>query len=112
VETVGPNFRGVVGGSPEGTLLHHAAWMGNPSTVRELLALGADPVASGLAEFSTPLGWAALSSGHNHSVPDRDFLAVAQALVDAGAEVEPRFVDVAAGPLLDWLQAELPEEST
>ena len=25
---VGPDFRGVVGGSPEGTLLHHAAWVG------------------------------------------------------------------------------------
>jgi len=26
VDVVGSGFRGVVGGSPEGTLLHHAAW--------------------------------------------------------------------------------------
>ena len=30
VEAVGPGFRGVVGGSPEGALVEHAAWVGTP----------------------------------------------------------------------------------
>ena len=38
VDIVGPSFRGVVGGSPEGTLLHHAAWIGSPELVERLLA--------------------------------------------------------------------------
>ena len=33
VDAVGVDFSGVVGGSPEGTLLHHAAWVGNPELV-------------------------------------------------------------------------------
>jgi hypothetical protein len=40
VETFGPGFRGVVGGSPEGTLLHHAAWVGKPEILGDLLARG------------------------------------------------------------------------
>jgi hypothetical protein len=40
VEAVGVNFRGVVGGSPPGTLLQHAAWIGNPKLVEALLRLG------------------------------------------------------------------------
>jgi ankyrin repeat protein len=100
VDLVGPNFRGVVGGSPEGTLLHHAAWVGNPELVRALLARGADPSAA--ADGDLPLSWAALAS-ENHELPRRDYVAVAQLLVDAGNPVEPRFVEVADGPLHDWL---------
>jgi ankyrin repeat protein len=107
VDRVGPSFSGVVGGSPEGTLLHHAAWVGNPEHVRELLGLGADAVAPSPAEFSTPLAWAALASEY-HELPGRDYVAVAQALVAAGAEIEPRFLEVAAGPLLEWLQLKVP----
>ena len=59
---VGPRFRGVVGGSPEGALLHHAAWVGAAGVARALLAAGADPRARADAELATPLGWAALSS--------------------------------------------------
>jgi ankyrin repeat protein len=103
VELVGPNFRGVVGGSPPGTLLHHAAWFGNAELVRELLELGADATASSEAEFSTPLAWAVLAS-RDHELPNRDFVGVAELLTDAGAEIEPRFLEVAEGQLLDWLQ--------
>jgi hypothetical protein len=60
VDLVGPDFRGVVGGSPEGTLLHHAAWVGDPELVRELLARGADATAEAGAD--TPLAWAAHGS--------------------------------------------------
>jgi ankyrin repeat protein len=110
VEAVGPNFSGVVGGSPEGTLLHHAAWMGNAKVVGDLLALGADATAESGDEFSTPLAWTALASGHYSDLPGRDFLGVARLLVERGADLEPRFLDVAAGPLLEWLQLQAPGE--
>jgi ankyrin repeat protein len=109
VDVVGVNFRGVVGGSPEGTLLHHAAWMGNAAAVRELLARGADVNAPSRAEFFTPLAWAVYASGHS-TLADRDYVAVAEQLVEAGAKLEPRFLDVAAGPLLEWLQLRQPGE--
>jgi ankyrin repeat protein len=105
----GPDFRGVVGGSPEGTLLHHAAWMGNARAVRELLARGAGATAASRAEFSTPLAWAALASEY-HELPGRNYVSVAELLVEHGAEIEPRFLEVAAGPLLEWLQLKLPGE--
>ena len=103
VDTVGPSFRGVVGGSPEGTLLHHAAWIGAPDLVERLLARGADPVAPSGAHRDTPLAWAVHGSQH-HRVPDRDFVGVAERLVAAGAEVEPQFLQFADGPLAVWLQ--------
>jgi ankyrin repeat protein len=58
LDVIGVDFRGVVGGSPEGTLLHHAAWMGKADVVRELLARGADPNGGSRADFETPLAWA------------------------------------------------------
>ena len=33
LDTVGPNYSGVVGGSPKGPLLCHAAWVGDPGVV-------------------------------------------------------------------------------
>jgi ankyrin repeat protein len=104
VDLVGPSFFGHVGGGPPGTLLHHACWVGNAELVRKLLALGADPVAASSAEFETPLAWAFLASQH-WQLEGRDYVGVAEALVGAGAELEPRFEDVAEGPLADWLEA-------
>lgn len=106
VAAVGPEFRGVAGGSPSGTLLHHAAWVGAEEPVRELLARGADPAAESDAPFSTPLAWAALGSAA-HRLPRRDYVGVAEALVEAGAELEPRFLEVAHGPLEAWLEERL-----
>jgi ankyrin repeat protein len=103
VDLVGPDFSGVVGGSPEGTLLHHAAWFGDAEIVRTLLGLGADAQAPSPAGFSTPLAWAALAS-RDYELQGRDYMAVAELLVESGGEVEPRFLEVAAGPLLQWLQ--------
>lgn len=96
---VGPNFEGVVGGSPSGTLLHHAAWVGNAELVRELLSRGADP---SVATTGTPLSWAVHASQY-HELPGRDYVAVAEALADAGNPIEPRFFEEADGPLYDWL---------
>jgi ankyrin repeat protein len=107
VDALGPGFAGVVGGSPSGTLLHHACWVGNPELVRRLLERGADPVAPSPAEYSTPLAWCFLGSRF-HAAPGRDYVAVAELLVAAGAELEPRFEEVAAGPLAARLSAPWP----
>jgi hypothetical protein len=103
VDLLGPSFFGHVGGGPSGTLLHHACWVGNAELVRKLLALGADPVARSGAEFDTPLAWAFLASQY-WQLAGRDYAGVAEALVAAGAELEPRFADVAEGPLAEWLE--------
>ncbi|MDP1848314.1 MAG: ankyrin repeat domain-containing protein [Solirubrobacteraceae bacterium] len=106
VDAVGPNFFGHVGGGPPGTLLHHACWVGNAAIVERLLARGADPLAPSGAEFDTPVAWAALGSQW-HASPGRDYVAVAERLVAAGAQLEPRYAEVAEGPLAAWLAARL-----
>jgi len=96
---------GQMGGSP----LHHAAWWGHGDVVDELLARGSDPLA--VAEpgiGGTALGWAAHGSFHCPGPVaggGTDHLRIAQALVAAGAEVEPDMVGEAAGELADWLAA-------
>jgi ankyrin repeat protein len=104
IDLVGPDFRGVVGGSPEGSLLHHAAWVGNAPLVRLLLGRGADPTAGGGS--ATPLGWAAHGS-HNWEIGGRDYVAVAELLVDAGNRIEPGLLEEADGPLYQWLTERL-----
>jgi ankyrin repeat protein len=106
LDAVDADFRGVVGGSPEMPLLAHAAWVGDSELVRRLLAAGADPNGRTDAQFATPLAVAALGS-QSHRVPGRDYVAVAEQLVAAGNEIEPRFLDVAEGPLYDWLEERL-----
>jgi hypothetical protein len=98
VDAVGPGFRGVVGGSPEGALVEHAAWVGDSALVERLLELGAEPGAA--------LGWASHGS-RNHGAPGRDYVAVAQLLVAAGCPVELGLLDDAEGPLYAWLEARL-----
>ncbi len=104
VDALGPNFFGHVGGGPPGTLLHHASWVGDAAIVERLLARGADPVAVSGADFDTPVAWAALGSQY-HASPGRDYVAVVQRLVDAGAQLEARYAEVAEGPLAGWLDA-------
>ncbi len=104
LQAVGPNYLGVVGGSPRLPLLGHAAWVGDDDVVRRLLEAGADPCRPGEAEFAMPLAVAALGS-QNYRAPGRDYVAVAELLVAAGNEIEPRFLEVADGPLYDWLEA-------
>ena len=101
LEVVGPKFSGVVGGSPPGTLLHHAAWIGSVGNVERLLERGADPTAR--AHFDTPLAWAA--HGSRDYGPNGDHVGVAELLVAAGAEIEPRFLQLADDPLAEWLQS-------
>ena len=101
LDVVGPQFSGVVGGSPAGTLLHHAAWIGSVQNVERLLERGADPDAR--AHFDTPLAWAAHGS-RDYDGADSDHVGVAERLVAAGAKIEPRFLELADGPLAEWLQ--------
>jgi ankyrin repeat protein len=83
-------------------MLHHASWVGDADVVGRLLERGADPLATSGAEYDLPIAWAALGSQwHFHE--GRDYIAVVQRLLDAGAELEPRFAEVAEGPLADWL---------
>ena len=102
VDALGPNFFGHVGGGPPGTLLHHASWVGDAAIVDRLLERGADPLAPSGAEFDTPVAWAAPGSQY-HASPGRDYVAVAQRLLEAGAQLEPRLAHVAEGPLAGWL---------
>ncbi len=104
VDLVGPDFRGVVGGSPEGTLLHHAAWVGNAGLVGRLLGRGADPTAD--CGSGTPLGWAAHGS-ENWELDGRDYVAVAERLAAAGDRIEAGLLEVADGPLYEWLAERL-----
>jgi ankyrin repeat protein len=101
LDVVGPHFSGVVGGSPAGTLLHHAAWIGSVENVERLLERGADPVVR--AGPDTPLAWAAHGSQDYGS--EGDHVGVAERLVAAGAEIEPRFLEIAGESLLEWLQS-------
>jgi ankyrin repeat protein len=107
VDLAGPNFFGHAGGGPPGTLLHHAAWVGNTDVVRRLLARGADATSRSGAQFDTPLAWAVHGSRHNEYHGDRDFVGVADLLLAAGAKLEPHFVDAAGGELAGWLQERL-----
>jgi hypothetical protein len=52
------------------------------------------------------VAWAVLGS-QGHGVPGRDYVAVVQRLLDAGARLEPRYAEVAEGPLADWLDERL-----
>ena len=102
VDLGGPDFRGVVGGSPPGTILQHAAWVGDPEIVRELLLRGADTGTG----TDTALGWAVHGSQNNPSA-EADHVAVAQLLVGADSVIEPRYVEEADGPLHDWVAEQL-----
>jgi ankyrin repeat protein len=103
LNAVGVNFRGVVGGSPAGTLLHHAAWVGDPEVAGALVERGADPL---VGEPETPLAWAAHGSQF-WEVPGRNHVAVAELLVNAGTPVEPGLIEVADGPLYAWLEGRM-----
>jgi hypothetical protein len=43
-------------------------------------------------------------------LPRRDFVSVAEALVEGGATLHTRYLDGAAGLLLEWLELRVPGE--
>jgi hypothetical protein len=100
VDALGPDFAGVVGGSPWGTLLHHGAWVGSPAVVGRLLERGASPFLGD----STPLAWTVRGSQY-WDLPGRDYVAVFDLLLAAGNVPEPWFEEAAEGPLVARLAA-------
>lgn len=78
-----PGAPGVDGGAA----LHAACWVGNLRLVERILELGAVAIdAPDPTHQSPPLGWTAYGSVHRRS-PGGDYLAVAQRLVAAGADI-------------------------
>jgi ankyrin repeat protein len=71
-----------------GTALHVAAWHGKPDLVRMLLALGAPLDVRDTQFGSSALGWASHGSGQ-HRGRDDVYIAIVDALLDAGAERLP-----------------------
>jgi hypothetical protein len=95
VDLYGPGFRGVVGGSPAGSLLEHAGWVGHAEHARFLVGKG--------AAVGDAMEWCVRGS-RNHAFAGRDYAGVAEAL---GAVIEQRHLEEADGPLAEWLQARL-----
>jgi hypothetical protein len=95
VDLYGPDFRGVVGGSPAGSLLEHAGWVGHAEHARFLVGKG--------AAVGDAMEWCVRGS-RNHAFAGRDYAGVAEAL---GAVIEQRHLEEADGPLAEWLQARL-----
>jgi hypothetical protein len=87
LEEFGPDFEGVVGGSPKVPLIMHAAYFGDAERVRLLLAAGAKPDA-----------WFALLEGSQS-------IEVAELL---GPLPDPELMARADSPLYEWLEARRP----
>jgi ankyrin repeat protein len=78
-----PSAPGVDGG----TALHAACWVGHVRIVERILARGGVPLdARDPTHQSTPLGWAAFGSAVRRA-RGADYLAVAERLVAAGADI-------------------------
>jgi ankyrin repeat protein len=73
-------------GDTGGTPLHQAAWYGQLEVVKLLLAHHAPLEAKDTTYGGTPLGWACHGS-ENCRNPNGDYPAVAEALIQAGAEI-------------------------
>jgi ankyrin repeat protein len=74
---------------PEGgTALHSAAWKGHVEMAKMLIARGAPVNARDPTWNATPLGFVEHGSQHCRSA-DAEYCAIVDALIDAGAEIEP-----------------------
>ena len=61
---------------------------------------------AGGAETGTPLSWAAHGSQY-HALEGRDYVGVAELLAEAGNTVDASLLEVADGPLYEWLEDRL-----
>jgi hypothetical protein len=102
-------------GQMGGTPLHHAAWWGHGEVVEVLLGRGADPrrrAEPGIG--GTPLGWTAHGSFHSPGPAARggtDHGRIAEALLGAGARIEPGILEEASEELAEWLRERMEEPS-
>jgi ankyrin repeat protein len=79
----------VRGDDHDGTALHASAYSGSPTVARLLIEHGADVQARDRRWDSTPIEWAAVGSGEQHTDnPSPDWPGTIVALVDAGASVD------------------------
>ena len=84
--------------------------MAKAEAARELLVFGANPNgAASQDDPETPLAWAVWASAHL-PLARRDYVSLAEALVEGGATLQSAFLDGAAGPLLEWLELRVPGE--
>jgi len=84
---LGVGFDPAAPGVDGGTALHAACWVGNVRMVEAVLARRAVPLdARDPTHKSTPLGWAAFGSVARRA-QGADYLAVAERLVAAGADI-------------------------
>jgi ankyrin repeat protein len=72
-------------GVDEGTPLHWAAWHGRPAIVKLLLDAGAPVNVRDRQYGSSPIAWAAHGSVNSRPGNDADYVAVVEALLDAGS---------------------------
>jgi ankyrin repeat protein len=101
-------------GIDQGTALHYAGMWGQPSTVELLLARGAEPnLMAGPPEHpGTALAWTAWGSRNLDREGERveDYVAVAEALVAAGASVAGGMAEVAADDVAVLLEEVEPRD--
>jgi ankyrin repeat protein len=87
-------------GQEGGTALHYAAWWAEPDTVALLLARGAPLEHETGSNWApgTPLGWAVNGSAESPVAAERAerYVRVAELLVEAGARIDPGWVDAAS----------------
>ena len=96
--------RGLDGGTP----LHIAAWFGAPKCVRLLLEFDAPLELRGDDHDLTPLGWLAHGSRFSGGADERQevYVDIARQLLDAGAKLEPSFVQMASDEVRQLFDAE------
>jgi ankyrin repeat protein len=89
---VSPDARG----AHNGTALHWAAWQAHPDVVRLLTERGASLEITGANFGATPLQWAIHGADNNPERPWEAFVETFQALMEAGAALDPLWLEEAS----------------
>jgi hypothetical protein len=91
----------------EGTAIHYACMWGRPSTLRLLLARGADPEA--LTDLGRPLGYVAWGSGALDPGGERSegYVECAEILLALDVPVQRGFVDMASDEVAALIEPRL-----
>ncbi|MEO7715075.1 MAG: ankyrin repeat domain-containing protein [Capsulimonas sp.] len=89
---VSPDTRG----AHHGTALHWASWQARPDVVRLLTERGASLEIMGANFGATPLQWAIHGADNNPERPWETFVETFQALMEAGAALDPSWLEEAS----------------